>query len=156
MKRIFTTALLLSLAFSFTHCGSDDGDDGGNGDSNIDADALALLTGSWSADFATASGCSNASDNGVKDCGELLTCLAIQVTESGLIGIIDFTSENGGIFTFRIKSLTSSQVVYCDQTDDTECYTVNYSVSGNTLNATYTNDDFPGCTLQASFTKDEE
>ncbi|MEQ6166288.1 hypothetical protein AAOE16_03775 [Ekhidna sp. MALMAid0563] len=157
MKKI-NAFLLLLAAVLLINCGGYDSSDADDLETLIDATSLAAITGQWSADSATASNCDDSSDNGVKNCGEFaLTCIVFKVEELNefqYILISDDTGEVGIFNTFLIKSLTSSEMVYCDQFDSSLCYTVGYSISGNTLNATYINEDFPGCTMQATFTKD--
>lgn len=158
MKQL-TSILLLGLCILFVNCSSDDSEPVADID-ELDPTLLAPLVGDWTATSVTASGCTNASDNGTNTCGDFTFCLFIQISDEGLYGFSDNTDPELSETTFGVlKSLTASTFLLCEPGlfgDEEVCSnTVTYSFTNSTtLSVRFTDDDEPGCTFSATFTKD--
>ncbi|MEP1033088.1 hypothetical protein [Ekhidna sp.] len=151
--------LLIVMSFFLVNCSSDDSAPDADID-NLDPALLAPLIGDWTATSVTASGCTNASDNGENTCGDFTFCLFVQISDEGLYGISDNTDPDLSESTFGIlKSLTASTFLLCEPgifgEEEVCSNTVTYSFTNSTtLNITFTDEDAPGCTFTATFTKD--
>lgn len=158
MKNL-TNLTFVFLALLLISCGSDDSAPDADVD-ELDAALLAPLVGNWTATSVTVSGCSDSNSNGTNSCDGLTFCLFVQITDEGQYSFTDNTDPNLSETTFGfLKSLTSSSFLLCEPgifgEEETCSNTVSYSFDGSSsLTITYTDDDEPGCSFRATFSKD--
>lgn len=156
----FTSILLLCLCVFLVSCGDDDSSIDDVDTEELDPVLLAPLVGNWTATSVTTTGCTDANSNGVNTCGDLLFCLFIQISDEGIYGISDNTDPELSEFTGGIiKSLTASSFLLCEPAilgGDEDCSsTITYSfTNATTLEISFTDEEAPGCTFSATFTKD--
>ncbi|WP_436517014.1 hypothetical protein [Ekhidna sp. To15] len=158
MKNLFSL-LLIALSIFLINCSKDDSGPVADID-ELDPALLAPLIGDWTATSVSTSGCTNSSDNGTNTCGDFTFCLFVQISDEGLYGFSDNTDPDLSETTFGVlKTLTSTSFLLCEPglfgEEEVCSNTVTYSFTNSTtLSVRFTDDDEPGCTFSATFTKD--
>ena len=118
------------------------------GCSDDEEDFLTPLVGTWETSLITTSGCSDPSDNGTLTCTGG-PCIEVTINSNGTYSFqnyIDQTSETGTV------TVTATTINLCE-TGATDCEGETYSLAGNTLTISFTEDDSPGCLFTIIFTK---
>ena len=116
--------------------------------SDDEKDFLTPLVGTWETSLITTSGCTDPDENGTLTC-QGGPCLSVTINSNGTYTLqnnIDQTSEAGTV------TVTATSITICE-TGDTGCEADPYSLVGNTLTLTFTEDDSPGCLFTIVFTK---
>lgn len=118
------------------------------GCSDDEEDFLTPLVGTWETSLITTSGCSDPGDNGTLTCTGG-PCIEVTINSNGTYSFqnnIDQTSETGTV------TVTATTINLCE-TGATDCEGETYSLAGNTLTISFTEDDSPGCLFTIVFTK---
>ncbi len=158
MKKL-ASLTLIGLSLFLINCGKEDTLPDADID-ELDPELLEPLIGDWTATSVTASGCTNSSDNGTNSCGDFLFCLFIQITDEGLYGLSDNTDPDLSESTSGLlKNLTATSFELCEPGffgEEEDCSnTITYSfTSSTTLSIRFTDDEEPGCSFSATFTKE--
>jgi hypothetical protein len=118
------------------------------GCSKDEEDFLTPLVGTWETSEIITTGCSDPADNGSLSCTGG-PCFVVTINSNSTYTLqnnVDQTSEAGTV------SVTATTINLCE-TGDTGCEAQNYSLSGDKLTITFTEDDSPGCLFTIVFTK---
>ena len=118
------------------------------GCSDDEEDFLTPLVGTWETSLITTSGCSDPTENGTLTCTGG-PCISVTINSNGTYTLdnnIDQTSEEGTV------TVTATTINLCEN-GTTGCEAETYSLAGNTLTITFTEDDSPGCLFMIVFTK---
>lgn len=140
MKKILAVVLTLSTV-TFFNCGGDD------------EDFLTPLVGAWDVFSISITGCDDESSNGTQTCEDAdmaaIPCTTITIDSDGTYTLVDNT--NGGSESGDV-TVTASKITLC-ATGDPNCTGDDYTLSGNALTVSFTEDDSPGCLFEAKATK---
>ena len=118
------------------------------GCSNDEEDFLTPLVGSWETFVITSTGCVDPDENVTLTCSGG-PCIEVTINSNGTYTLqdnIEQTSEAGTV------TVTASTITLCE-TGATDCEAETYSLSGDKLTLTFTEDDSPGCLFTIVFTK---
>ncbi len=118
------------------------------GCSNDDEDFLTPLVGTWESSLITTSGCTDPADNGTLTCTGG-PCFVVNINSNSTYTLqnnVEQTSEAGTV------TVTATTINLCE-TGATHCEAETYSLSGDTLTITFTEDDSPGCLFTIVLTK---
>ena len=118
------------------------------GCSNDEEDFLTPLVGTWETSEISTSGCTDPNDNETLTCTGL-PCMVVSINSNGTYTFqnnLEQTSEAGTV------TVTASTINLCE-TGATDCEAETYSLSGDKLTITFTEDDSPGCLFTIVFTK---
>lgn len=118
------------------------------GCSNDEEDFLTPLVGTWETALITTSGCSNPNDNGTLTCTGG-PCIEVTINSNGTYTLQDNIEQNSEAGTVTV---TATTITLCE-TGATDCEAETYSLSGDKLTFTFTEDDSPGCLITIVFTK---
>ena len=113
-------------------------------------DFLTPLVGTWETFVIASTGCDNPDDNGTLTCTGG-PCFEVSINSNGTYILQDNTdlpiyTETGTV------TVTASSITLCE-TGATDCSPETYTLSGDTLVIIFTDDDSPGCTFTATFSK---
>jgi hypothetical protein len=118
------------------------------GCSDDEEDFLTPLVGTWETSEMVTSGCTDPDENGSLTCTGG-PCLSVTINSNSTYTLennIDQSSEAGTV------TITATTINLCE-TGSTDCEAETYSLSGDKLTITFTEDDSPGCLFTIVFTK---
>lgn len=120
------------------------------GCSKDDEDFLTPLVGSWETYSIVSSGCNDPDENGTFTCSGG-PCIAVTINSNSTY-ILQFNLDNPPFTETGTVTVTASTITLCE-TGATDCSAESYTLSGDTFVISFTDDDSPGCTFSATFTR---
>ena len=111
---------------------------------------LTPLVGTWQTFVITSTGCTDPADNGTLTCTGA-PCFEVSINSNGTYILQDNTDLPAYTETGTV-TVTASSITLCE-TGATDCSPETYTLSGDTLVIIFTDDDSPGCTFTATFSK---
>ena len=118
------------------------------GCSNDDEDFLTPLVGTWETSTFTTSGCNDPLDNETINCTGA-PCISVTINSNSTYTLqnnLDQSSDAGTV------TVTATTITLCE-TGATDCEAETYSLSGDKLTVTFTEDTSPGCLFTIVLTK---
>jgi hypothetical protein len=118
------------------------------GCSDDEEDFLTPLVGTWETYEMAISGCTDPLDDQIYTC-QGGPCMSVTINSNSTYTLqnnLDQSSEAGTI------TVTATTINLCE-TGSTDCEAEVYSLSGDKLTITFTEDDSPGCLFTIVFTK---